>query len=67
MRGFFPIDSDPKGFYVNLAERSSGAAVKSGAVTEDEARKWLDAFLAQLGSGPVVAGRLHIFVWGTKA
>lgn len=66
VRGFFPIDSDPSGFYVNLAERSSSAAAKSGAVTDEEARRWLDAFRAQLGAGPVVAGRLHIFVWGTK-
>jgi len=67
VRGFFPIDSDPKGFYVNLAERSSTAAAKSGAVTEDDARRWLEQFHAQLSQGPVIAGRLHIFVWGTKS
>ena len=67
VRGFFPIDSDPTGFYVNLAERSSSAAMKSGAVTEDEARRWLEVFRAQMADGPVVAGRLHLFVWGRKA
>lgn len=65
-RGFFPIDGDPKGFYVALAERSSTAAMRAGAVSEDEARRWLDAFHAQLAQGPVVAGRLHLFVWGRK-
>jgi SAM-dependent methyltransferase len=67
VRGFFPIDSDPNGFYVNLAERSSTAAATSGAVTADEAREWLETFRAQLADGPVVAGRLHLFVWGRKA
>lgn len=67
VRGFFPLDSDPNGFYVNLAERSSSAAVKSGAVTEEDARGWLETFRAQLADGPVVAGRLHLFVWGRKA
>ena len=66
VRGFFPVDSDPAGFYIQLAERSSSAAAKSGAVTADEASRWLDAFHAQLEDGPVVAGRLHLFVWGRK-
>jgi len=67
VRGFFPIDSEPNGFYMNLAERSSTAAASSGAVTADEARGWLETFRAQLADGPVVAGRLHLFVWGRKA
>lgn len=67
VRGFFPIDNDPTGFYIQLAERSSGAAMRSGAVTEEEASRWLEQFHAQLAFGPVVAGRLHIFVWGKKA
>lgn len=66
VRGFFPIDSDPEGFYMALAERSSSAAARSGAVTDDEARRWLDGFHAQRANGPVVAGRLHLFVWGRK-
>ncbi len=64
VRGFFPIDSDPKGFYVALADRSASAAISSGAVSEAEGRAWLETFHAQLARGPVVAGRLHLFVWG---
>ena len=67
VRGFFPIETDPKGFYVGLAERSAGAAVRSGAVTAEESRRWLEAFRAQMATGPVIAGRLHLFVWGRKA
>jgi arsenite methyltransferase len=65
-RAFFPIDSDAGGFYVALAERSASAAVASGAVSSEDAANWLAEFRAQLPLGPVVAGRLHVFAWGTK-
>jgi SAM-dependent methyltransferase len=65
-RAFFPIDSDAGGFYVGLAERSATAAVASGAVSPEEGAAWLADFRAQLSLGPVVAGRLHVFAWGTK-
>lgn len=65
-RAFFPIDSDESGFYVGLAERSASAAVTSNTVSPDEAATWLAEFRAQLPLGPVVAGRLHVFAWGTK-
>ena len=40
--------------------------VKAGVITEVEGRGWLDA-VPELGArGPIVAGRLHIFVWGRK-
>jgi hypothetical protein len=65
-RAFFPIDSDATGFYVGLAERSASAAAASGAVSSEEAAAWLAEFRSQLPLGPVVAGRLHVFAWGTK-
>ena len=66
VRGFFPLDSDPNGFHVGLADRSAKAALTSGAITADECRRWLDEFRAELARGPVVAGRLHVFTWGRK-
>jgi SAM-dependent methyltransferase len=66
VRAFFPIDSAAGSFYVELAERSASAAVASGAVSAEEAAAWLGQFRAQLPLGPVVAGRLHVFAWGTK-
>jgi len=66
-RAFFPIDSDPGGFHVGLAERAANAAAASSAVTASEAAAWLAQFREQLLEGPVVAGRLHVFAWGTKA
>lgn len=66
VRAFFPIDSDAGGFYVGLAERSANSAVAWGGVTAEEAANWLAQFRAQLPLGPVVAGRLHVFAWGTR-
>ncbi len=66
VRGFFPLETDPRSFYASLAERSADAAVKAGAITEAERSAWLDALHAQRARGPVIAGRLHIFVRGRK-
>lgn len=65
-RGFFPLETELQSFYANLAERCAEVAVKTGAITEFESRTWLDAFREQAAQGPIVAGRLHIFVWGRK-
>jgi ubiquinone/menaquinone biosynthesis C-methylase UbiE len=66
VRGFFSLETDPRGFYANLAERAAEAALKAGAITEAERSTWTAAFQAQRTRGPVIAGRLHIFVWGRK-
>jgi SAM-dependent methyltransferase len=66
VRGFFPLETDPKGFYSTLAERAADAAHKAGAITEAERRGWLDALHALQARGPVIAGRLHIFTWGRR-
>ena len=66
VRGFFPLETDLQSFYANMAQRCAEVAVKTGAVTEIEGRRWLDAFREQGAQGPIVAGRLHIFVWGRK-
>ena len=65
-RGFFPLETRRQSFYASMADRSAEAAVKAGAVTESEGRAWLRAFHDQGVRGPIVAGRLHIFVWGRK-
>ena len=49
-----------------MADRCAEVAVTAGAITELEGRAWLDAFHEQGAQGPIVAGRLHIFVWGRK-
>jgi ubiquinone/menaquinone biosynthesis C-methylase UbiE len=65
-RGFFPLETDLQSFYASMADRCAEVAVKAGAITELERRAWLDAFHEQGVQGPIVAGRLHIFVWGRK-
>jgi ubiquinone/menaquinone biosynthesis C-methylase UbiE len=65
-RGFFPLETHLQSFYASMADRCAEVAVKAGVVTESEGRAWLDAFHDQGAQGPIVAGRLHIFVWGQK-
>ena len=65
-RGFFPLETDLGSFYAGMADRCAEVAVKTGDITEPERRAWLDAFHEQGAQGPIVAGRLHIFVWGRK-
>jgi hypothetical protein len=65
-RGFFPLETNLQSFYAGMADRCAEVAAKAGVITEFERRAWLDAFHEQAAQGPIVAGRLHIFVWGRK-
>jgi len=65
-RGFFPLETHLQSFYASMADRCAEVAVKAGVVTESEGRAWLRTFHDQGAQGPIVAGRLHIFVWGRK-
>ena len=67
VRGFFPLETEAQSFYASLAKRSADTALQAGAVTDAEHNAWLEALRAEQASGPVVAGRLHIFVWGHEA
>ena len=66
VRGFFPLETDPRGFYAGMMERAADTALTAGAITEAERLSWLDALHAEQARGPVIAGRLHIFTWGRK-
>jgi ubiquinone/menaquinone biosynthesis C-methylase UbiE len=66
VRGFFPLETEPGSFYASMAHRCAEVAVKVGIITESERRAWLEAFHEQEARGLIVAGRLHIFVWGRK-
>jgi ubiquinone/menaquinone biosynthesis C-methylase UbiE len=66
VRGFFPLETEPRSFYASMADRSAEVAVKVGVINEAERRAWLDVFHEQEAQGSIVAGRLHIFVWGRK-
>jgi ubiquinone/menaquinone biosynthesis C-methylase UbiE len=66
VRGFFPLETGPRSFYASMADRCAEVAVKVGVIAEFERRAWLDALHEQEAQGSIVAGRLHIFVWGRK-
>ena len=55
-----------RSFYGGMAERCAEVAVKVGAISEFERRAWLDAFHERGAEGPIIAGRLRVFVWGRK-
>jgi hypothetical protein len=66
VRGFFPLETELRSLYGGMAERCAEVAVKVGALSEFERRAWLDAFHERGAEGPVIAGRLRVFVWGRK-
>jgi hypothetical protein len=66
VRGFFPLETDPQSFYVGSAKRYAETALKAGAITAAEHSHWLEALRAEQIRGPIIAGRLHIFIWGYK-
>jgi ubiquinone/menaquinone biosynthesis C-methylase UbiE len=66
VRGFFPLETDPQSFYGQVPERIADVALKAGAITDAEHSRWLEALHAEQARGPVLAGRLQIFVWGRK-
>ena len=66
VRGFFPLETELRSLYGGMAERCAEVAVKVGAISEFERRAWLDAFHERGAEGPIIAGRLRVFVWGRK-
>ena len=66
VRAFTPLERDPSGFYGGVAERAAEIALQVGVVTEAECRRWLDALHAEQLAGRFLAGRTHLFVWGTR-
>jgi ubiquinone/menaquinone biosynthesis C-methylase UbiE len=65
-RAFTPLERDPAGFYAGNAERAAETATRAGAITEAERQGWLDALHVEQAAGRFLAGRTHLFVWGTR-
>lgn len=66
VRAFTPLERDPAGFYAGTCERAAEVALAAGAISEAERRAWLDALHAEQAAGRFLAGRTHLFVWGTR-
>lgn len=66
VRAFTPLDQDPTGFYATTAERAAEVAVRMGAIDEGERQIWLAGLRNERSSGRFLAGRTHLFVWGTR-
>jgi arsenite methyltransferase len=66
VRGFMPLEREAGSFYANLAQRTGETAAKVGAITPEELKAWLEELKSALSAGRFMAGRLHLFVWGTR-
>ena len=64
-RGFMPLDKE--GYYARAAERTAEVALEAGAITNDECFEWQRALRGEMAAGRFIAGRLHVFVWGTRS
>ena len=65
-RAFTSIETDPARYYSMRAERAADAALQSGAISESEQRRWLDALRAARTSGGFLAGLTLLWVWGIR-
>jgi SAM-dependent methyltransferase len=65
-RAFLPLEQEPDGFYGRVAGRAAEVAAETGAITESERQRWLDALRAEQDAGRFLGGRVHIFCWGVK-
>jgi len=67
VRGFVSLERDPAGFYAtNAGERWADVAVKVGAITDAQRRRWTDQLHAVQAAGGFVAGLTHLFVWAVR-
>jgi ubiquinone/menaquinone biosynthesis C-methylase UbiE len=67
VRGFMPLEREAGSFYAQLAERAGQTALKVRAITEAESKRWQEQLKATISAGRFLGGRLHLFVWGTRA
>jgi arsenite methyltransferase len=66
VRAFTPLERDPAGFYAKNAERWAEAAMRFGAISEEEWHGWLAALYAEQAANRYFAGLTHLFVWGRR-
>ena len=65
VRGFMPLDKE--GYYARAAERCAEVALEAGAITNQECCEWQRTLRGEMTAGRFIAGRLHVFAWGTRS
>jgi hypothetical protein len=63
---FLPFEEEPDGFYARMLERAAAVACETGVITAAARDAWLEALRAERAAGNALAGRLHVFCWGTR-
>jgi ubiquinone/menaquinone biosynthesis C-methylase UbiE len=66
IRAFTTLERDPAGWFAHLTAFRAEAAVRVGAITEQERDTWLAALRAQQAAGRFLAGQTSLFVWGKR-
>jgi hypothetical protein len=61
-----PLEREAGSFYANLSQRTAEVALKMHAISEAEYARWREQLNSALAAGRFMAGRLHLFVWGTR-
>jgi ubiquinone/menaquinone biosynthesis C-methylase UbiE len=64
VRGFMPLDKE--GYYARAAERCAEVALEAGAITNQKCAEWQRTLRDEMAAGRFIAGRLHVFAWGTR-
>jgi SAM-dependent methyltransferase len=67
VQAFTPFERDPAGFYgMLLWSRRIETALQVGAISEAEARRWLEQLEVEQEAGRFLAGQVQIFTWGVR-
>ena len=66
VRAFTPLEREPGGFYAGHAEMWAGAAARSGAVSDDELRGWLESLHVEQAANRYLAGLTQLFIRGPR-
>jgi ubiquinone/menaquinone biosynthesis C-methylase UbiE len=66
LRGFVTLERERESYYGQLCYRRAQTAEQCGAVSAEEARRWIEGIEALFEQGDFVGGMVQMFVWGRK-
>lgn len=66
VRAFTSLERDPGGFLARAAELRPRIALQAGAISREEADRWLELLQAEMRAGRYLAGMSYVFAWGRR-
>jgi ubiquinone/menaquinone biosynthesis C-methylase UbiE len=67
VRAYTSLEREATGFLARAARLRPVIAERAGAITHDEAQRWLALLQAEMDAGRFLAGTTYVFSWGVKA